>query len=107
MFIQMFKFHLNNQKKNIKDYLKICTILQMHKFKEFPGVLIEDVINLEKFFEVKIILYSLNANGMSEYQSKIYLNVFQNHFSYITNLINLLKSSNVINVEVYSKDFGI
>ena len=99
-FFRCLKVHLNNQNKNIKDYLKMWLNFTNTQIPtEFPGVLIEDVINLEKCFEVKIILYSLNANGtvshiyetMSEYQSKMYLNVFQNHFSYITNFDQFAK----------------
>ena len=99
-FFRCLKVHLNNQNKNIKDYLKIwLNFTNVQIPTEFPGVLIEDVIDLEKCFEVKIILYSLNAKGtvsniyetMSEYQSKMYLNVFQNHFSYITNFDQFAK----------------
>ena len=55
--------------------------------QQFPGIMLEDITNIEKCFNVKILIYNLNSNRtvshvyetMSQNSSKMYLNVYNNH----------------------------
>ena len=68
-------------------------------FKEFQGVTMEDLTSLEECFNVKLKIYSFNQNGavnvifdsMSLKSDIVYMNVYQNHLSYITNFNQFLK----------------
>ena len=61
--------------------------------KDFKGVELTDFPQLEKYFEVQLFAMFLKEDGsaktlvlsQSSFPSKIYLNVFQNHLSLITN----------------------
>ena len=75
-------------------------------FNQFPGVTLDDIISLEKCFDVKIKIYSLNENGsvsnihetMSDYTNQIYLNIYHSNLSYITNFKYFAESLIVLNV---------
>ena len=66
---------------------------------EFPGITFEDITNVEKCFNIKIVIYNLNSNGtvshlyetMSQNSSIMYLNVYNNHYSYVTNFSKFAK----------------
>ena len=68
-------------------------------FKEFQGVTMEDMTSLEECFNVKLKIYSFNQNGavnvifdsMSLKSDIVYMNVYQNHLSYITNFKQFIK----------------
>ena len=65
----------------------------------FPGVRMDDISELEICFNVKIMVYCLNSNGtvsliynsLSDNDNVMYLNLYDNHFSYITNFEKLVK----------------
>ena len=65
----------------------------------FPGVKMDDISELEICFNVKIMVYCLNSNGtvsliynsLSDNNDVMYLNLYDNHFSYITNFEKLVK----------------
>ena len=67
--------------------------------QQFPRIMFEDITNIEKCFNVKSLIYNLNSNGtlshvyktMSQSSSKMYLNVYSNHYSYITNFQKFAK----------------
>ena len=66
---------------------------------QFPGIMFQDIIEIEKCYNIKILIYNLNSNGtvtcvyetMSQNSSKMYLNVYHNHYSYITNFSKYAK----------------
>ena len=68
-------------------------------FKEFQGVTMEDMTSLEECFNVTLKIYSFNQNGavnvifdsMSLKSDIVYMNVDQNHLSYITNFNQFIK----------------
>ena len=59
----------------------------------------EDINDLEICFNVKVMVYCLNSNGtvsllynsLSSNTDVMYLNMYDNHFSYITNFEKLVK----------------
>ena len=57
--------------------------------KSFPGATVNKMPNLEKCFNIKIMMYNLNRKGKVLYDSLndsiniIYLNVYQEHLSYM------------------------
>lgn len=82
--------------------------------QEFYGVTLQDLSDLEKLFEVNIFVYSLEPSDREDneeepnnepeisarlvcrshrhYESTLYLNIFQKHFSYIKDLRKYSKS---------------
>ena len=65
----------------------------------FHGVKLEDITELELCFNVKVMVYCLNSNGtvsliynsLNNNTDVMYLNMYDNHFSYITNFEKLVK----------------
>ena len=59
---------------------------------EFKGIELEDFYALKNFYEVKLFAMSFKEDGSSEtlylsqtsYQTKMYMNVNENHLSFIT-----------------------
>ena len=82
----------------IKEYLA-----QWRKFKndysDFKGVTVEDMHDLEKCFDIKILIYRLNEdqtvnlvfNSLNQSLFPLYLNICDNHLSYITKFANYAK----------------
>ena len=70
---------------------------------QFPGIMFEDITEIEKCFNIKILIYNLNLNGavtcvyetMCQNSSKMYLNVYHNHYSYITYFSSMPRNFNV------------
>ena len=62
--------------------------------QSFPGVFIKDFFNLEKCFDISINVYNLSENGNacrvfnsnSTSSDVLYLNLYDNHLGYITNI---------------------
>ena len=65
----------------------------------FEGIHLSDIDNLEQCFNFKIMIYSLKYNGivemvynsLSSFSDKMYLNLHDNHLSYITNFKSFAK----------------
>ena len=82
---------------------------------QFPGILFQDIMDIEKCFSIKILIYNLNSNGavshvyetMSQNSSKIYLNVYHNHYSYITNFPKYAKKFQCEKVLKFLRRYGI
>ena len=96
-FLRCFRTHFKNE-KTVNEYFNIWKAhLNQYPvppgYNQFPGVTLDDIISLERCFNVKIKIYSLNENGIvsyihetiSESKNQIYLNIYQSHISYITN----------------------
>ena len=83
--------------------------------KEFPGVKLDDMYNLEKCFNLKIVLYTHNPNGtlglivesLSQDTNIMYLNIYQDHLSYVTYFNKVAKNMNALNILRYLLNFGI
>lgn len=64
------------------------------EIKDFQGVSINEIANVEECFSVNIDIFEINENETTKviykspalFNNHIYLNVFENHLSYITNL---------------------
>ena len=93
------KHHRGNIKK-VKEYVDIWKKQRnIPKELPFPGIKIDDISKLEICFKVKIMVYCLNSNGtvsllynsLSNNTDIMYLNMYGNHFSYITNFEKLVK----------------
>ena len=93
-----------HQEANLLVYLNAwMTYNNRKKFprlpKEFPGVNLDDMYNLERCFNLKIMLYTLNPNGtlslifesLSQDTNIMYLNIYQDHLSYVTNFKKFAK----------------
>ena len=73
--------------------------LQLKMDNVFQGIKLTDIDNLKQCFNVKIMIYSLNPNGivkmvynsLSSFSDKMYLNLRENHMSYITNFKSFAK----------------
>ena len=97
-FFCCLKYHRGNIKK-VKEFLDIWK--KQRNFTNdvsFLGVKMDDISELEICFNVKVV-YCLNSNGtvsllynsLSNNTDVIYLNMYDNHFSYITNFEKLVK----------------
>ena len=89
---------------------------------EFEGVTLEDLLELEKLFQVNVVVYALELQSDEEEQqqpeivarlvrrshtqhaSTMYLNLYKNHFSYITNMAKYSKSYQCSRCGKYWKD---
>ena len=102
-FFRCLKSHLNNS-TNVLDYYKkwinFCNSQKPGKItKNFKGVSIQDMPELEKCFNLNILIYSLSPSGvvsnlyksLNDYSNKMYLNLHENHLSYIVNFSKLSK----------------
>ena len=65
----------------------------------FNGVSLDDICHLEECFNIKIKIFNMNPNGAvnliydsdNDNNDVIYLNIFDNHLSYITDLRKFIK----------------
>ena len=98
-FFRCVKHHRGNIKK-VKEYVHIWKKKRnISNEISFPGVRMNDISELEICFNVKIMVYCLNSNGtvsliynsLSDNDDVMYLNLYDNHFSYITNFEKLVK----------------
>ena len=86
MFFQMSQVHFNNHQK-VKDYFHMWLKYNNRTMDEsqFPGIKFEDITDIEKCFNIKVLIYNLNSNGtvtcvyetMPQNLSKMYLNISQ------------------------------
>ena len=66
---------------------------------QFTGVTMDEMLDLERCFIVKILIYSLSPDGVvcnlyksvNNYDSKMYLKVHENHLSYIVDINKFAK----------------
>lgn len=66
----------------------------------FPGIVVDDLVTVERLFDVSVNVFRLKANGSSEvvWSSKrqsnktLNVNMYRNHFSYIKNLRSFCNS---------------
>ena len=71
------------------------------KPQDFEGIELDEFPELEKYFEVQLFVMFLKENGSAKtlylsqpsFPTKIYMNVYQNHLSFI------------INIKMYSKQY--
>ena len=100
VFFRCLKLHFNNHQKakdKFRTWLKYNN-RTMHE-SQFPGIMFEDITEIEKCFSVKVLICNLNSNStvscvyetMSQNSSKMYHNVYHNHYSYITNFPKFTK----------------
>lgn len=85
---------------------------------EFDGVTLEELPQLENFFETNIFVYSLESledqprqstahpiyRSQQRFDSTMYLNLYQNHFSFIKNIKKYSKSFTCSRCGKYWKD---
>ena len=93
--------------KGNKDFLEYFRVWMNFKKSEklgnstgqFTGVTMDEMMDLERCFNVKILIYSLSPDGVvcnlyksvNNYDSKMYLNVLENHLSYIVDINKFTK----------------
>ena len=85
-------YHNCNQKAK-ELFHQYCQHFQVDP-KDFKGIELSDFPQLEKFFETQLFAMVLKEDGTSKtlylsqssFPSKIYLNVFKNHLSLITDI---------------------
>ena len=93
--------------KGNKDFLQYFRVWMNFKKSEklgnstgqFTGVTMDEMLDLERCFNVKILIYSLSPDGVvcnlyksvNNYDSKMYLNVHENHLSYIVDINKFAK----------------
>ena len=88
----------NRQNPTIKEYLAQWREFR-NDYSDFTGVTLEDMHDLEKCFGLKILIYRLNEdqtvnlvfNSLNQSISPLYLNIYNNHLSYITKFENYAK----------------
>ena len=96
-FFRCLRIHFKKE-KTVNEYFNLWkAYLNQHPvpagYSQFEGVTFNDMISLEKCFNVKIKFFSLNENDtisyiyetISDYTDQIYLNIYHSHLSYITN----------------------
>ena len=104
--------HTKNLERDTKHYYQQYRDAGLSK-KKFHGVKLSELDQLEKVYEVNIQVYSLNSSteeeddneenrpdiavtlfhrSHSKYESTLYLNLYENHFSYIKDLARYSKS---------------
>ena len=90
--IAKYKFTRHNCKQKAKDLInQHCVHFRVNP-DEFKGVELSDFPQLEKFYQVQLFAMFLKEDGSAKtlflsqasFPSKIYLNVYQNHLSLIT-----------------------
>ena len=94
------KTHHNCNQKAKELFNQYCEHFQV-KPQDFKGVELTDFPQLEKFYEIQLFAMVLKEDGtaktlylsQSSFPTKIYLNVFKNHLSLITD------------IQMYSKQF--
>ena len=97
------KFHFKNL-NNVLYYLnRWRTFNYLPIFSNnninFNGVTLDDIFKLEECFNIKIYIFNMNPNGavnlifdsINENNDIMYLNIFDNHLSYITDFKNFIK----------------
>lgn len=75
-------------------YKKKSIDVKSIEIKDFQGVSINEIANVEECFSVNIDIFEINENEITKviykspalFNNHMYLNVFENHLSYITNL---------------------
>lgn len=75
-------------------YKKKSIDVKSIEIKDFQGVSINEIANVEECFSVNIDIFEINENETTKviykspalFNNHMYLNVFENHLSYITNL---------------------
>lgn len=96
-------------RKLLTDYLQQT---RDNNFVDFDGVTYSDLLRLEQIFQITIIVLELTFDGSSNiawssgntYPEKVYLNKFNNHFSYIRNIDGYAKAFSCdVCSAVYSK----
>ena len=99
--IGKFEKTCHNCNKKAKElFNQYCQYFQVNP-QDFKGIELTDFTQLEKFFETQLFAMVLKEDGtaktlflsQSSFPTKIYLNVFQNHLSLITD------------IKMYSKQF--
>ena len=102
-FFRCLRVHCNNEKtvnelfNTWRDFNKRPSVPP--GYKDFHGVTIDDMTLLEDCFNVKIKVYSINEDAnvnvifdsISSNSNVVYLNVYHNHLSYITNYTKFIK----------------
>ena len=117
MFFRCLKLYFNNNQK-VKDYFRMWFRYNNNpKINEsqFPGIMFEDIIETKKCYTIKILISNLNSNGavscvyetMSQNSSKMYLNVYYNHYSYITDFLKYDKKLQCAKCSKISLRYGI
>ena len=90
--IGKYKYTRHNCNQKAKElFNQYCEHFQVDP-KEFKGVELTDFPQLEKFYETQLFAMFLKEDGSAEtlflsqssFPTKIYLNVFENHLSLIT-----------------------
>ena len=105
-------YHTKNLERDTQYYYQQYRDAGLSK-KKFDGVKLSELDQLEKVYEVNIQVYSLNSSTEEEddneenrpdiaatlihrshrkYESTLYLNLYENHFSYIKDLARYSKS---------------
>ena len=107
--IGKFGITYHNCNKKAKElFNQYCEHFQVDP-KDFKGIELTDFPQLEKFYEVQLFAMVLKEYGtaktlflsQSSFPTKIYLNVFKNHLSLITDIQCIPSSLFVIDVENY------
>ena len=92
--IGKFGITYHNCNRKAKElFNQYCEHFQV-KPQDFKGIELTDFLQLEKFYEVQLFAMVLKEDGtaktlylsQSSYSTKIYLNVFKNHLSLITDI---------------------
>ena len=98
-FFRCLRVHCNNE-KTVNELFNTWRDFNVPPgYKDFHGVSLEDMSLLEECFNVKIKVYSINEDAavnvifdsISSNSNVIYLNVYHNHLSYITNYTKFIK----------------
>ncbi|XP_078694703.1 uncharacterized protein LOC144923755 [Branchiostoma floridae x Branchiostoma belcheri] len=92
-------------KKLLRQYLKAAELTE----RDFCGVALEDLADIEKLFQVNVYVYSLRLSDeedeendtlfaelvrrpLTRYKNTMYLNLYEDHFSYIKDFKKYAKS---------------
>ena len=92
--------HSKNLEKAAKEYFRRYLTASGIKERCFEGIDLEEVPDMEVLYKVNVTIYCLDEQGQAtlisrshrRFDSTLYLNLFENHFSYITDIKNYCKS---------------
>ena len=92
--------HPRNLERAAKEYFSRYLAASGIKQREFEGVQLSDLSDLEILFETNFNVYSLEENSQARlivrshrrFDSTLFLNLFENHFSLITDIKGYCKS---------------
>ena len=92
--IGKYKFTRHNCNRKAKELFQECCKHFQVKAKTFEGVELDEFPELEKYFEIQLFAMFLKENGSAEtlylsqasFPAKIYMNVYKNHLSLITDI---------------------